>query len=287
MGIDLKKEIKLSDLIRRKPKEASATETASVLEDAPADAPKPERASLMRRGRSKASQEPKVEKAPKAPKVKAAKAPRHDRETLHDVPLMRAFNLLPKEDPREARSARPRAAQLVLAIVGVILVAGFGAAYTVMSATVEDKRTTRDEVRAQVEALRQQIAASGQEEIDPALVSEKNLRTYALASALSGRVAWDRLLREVSLVTPEDVWLAGLAAIPAETADAVAGESALTVSGYTHGQEGVARMLARLAVVPELSAVQLVSSASSLIGDTEVVQFSISAVVKLSGGASA
>ena len=287
MGIDLKKEIKLSDLIRRKPKEASATETASVLEDAPADAPKPERASLMRRGRSKASQEPKVEKAPKAPKVKAAKAPRHDRETLHDVPLMRAFNLLPKEDPRDARSARPRAAQLVLAIVGVILVAGFGAAYTVMSATVEDKRTTRDEVRAQLEALRQQIAASGQEEIDPALVSEKNLRTYALASALSGRVAWDRLLREVSLVTPEDVWLSGLAAVPAETADVAAGESLLTVSGYTHGQEGVARMLARLAVVPELSAVQLVSSASSLIGDTEVVQFSISAVVKLSGGASA
>jgi len=284
MGIDLKKEIKLSDLVKRKHKAASPEETASSLEAAPTDGPKPDLMSLMRRARSSAPQEPKAEKAPKA---KGAKAPRHDHEAQHELPLMRAFNLLPREDPREARSVRPRAPQLVLAIVGIILIAGSGAAYTVMSATVEDKRTTRDEVRAQVEALRQQIAASGQEEIDPALVSEKNLRTYALASALSGRVAWDRLLREVSLVTPEDVWLSGLAAIPAETADAVAGESSLTVNGYTHGQEGVARMLARLAVVPELSAVQLVSSASSLIGDTEVVQFSISAGVKLPGGASA
>ena len=285
MGIDLKKEIKLSDLVKRKHKAASPEETASSLEAAPTDGPKPDLMSLMRRARSSAPQEPKAEKAPKA---KGAKAPRHDHEAQHELPLMRAFNLLPREDPREARSVRPRAPQLVLAIVGIILIAGSGAAYTVMSATLEEKRTTRDDLRAQVEALRQAIAASGQEEqIDPALVSEKNLRTYSLALALSGRVAWDRLLREVSLVTPEDVWLSGLAAIPAETADAVAGESSLTVNGYTHGQEGVARMLARLAVVPELSSVQLVSSASSLIGDTEVVQFSISAGVKLPGGASA
>jgi len=39
--------------------------------------------------------------------------------------------------------------------------------------------------------------------------------------------------------------------------------------------------------VPELSSVQLVSSASTLIGDIEVVQFSMSALVKLAGGASA
>jgi len=290
MGIDLKKEIKLSDLFKRKPKEAAPVAEAASVEDAAlVDDPKPGRASLMRRGRPKADKapkEPKAEKAPKAPKVRAEKTPRHDHQP-HHAPLMRAFNLLPKDDPREARSVRPRAPQLVLAIVGVVLVAGLGAAYTVVSATVDDKRTTRDALRAEVEALRQEALASGQvEQVDPALVSEKNLRTYALASALSGRVAWDRLLREVSLVTPEDVWLSGLAAAPAES-DAAAGQSALTVNGYTHGQEGVARMLARLAVVPELSAVQLVSSASTLIGDIEVVQFSISALVKLPGGDSA
>jgi len=93
MGIDLKKEIKLSDLFKRK-----------------------------------GPTEPRAEKAPKAPRAKAPKVPRHDHEPSHDVPLMRAFNLLPKEDPREARSARPRAAQIVLAFVGVVLVAGLGAA---------------------------------------------------------------------------------------------------------------------------------------------------------------
>jgi len=251
MGIDLKKEIKLSDLFKRK-----------------------------------GPTEPRAEKAPKAPRAKAPKVPRHDHEPSHDVPLMRAFNLLPKEDPREARSARPRAAQIVLAFVGVVLVAGLGAAYTVMSAAVDDKRSTRDALRAEVEALREQAAGSGEEQVVPALVSEKNLRTYALASALSGRVAWDRLLREVSLITPEDVWLSGLAAMPSES-NTAAGQSALTVNGYTHGHEGVARMLARLAVVPELSSVQLVLSASSLIGDTEVVQFSIAALVKPPGGGSA
>lgn len=288
MGIDLKKEIKLSNPLKRKPKEEAPVVSAAPVEGAAAvDAPKAGRTSLLQRDRSKAPKGPRIkaEKTPKPVKLKGEKAARRDHhQPLDGVPLMRAFNLLPRDDPREVRRARPRAAQLVLAIVGLVLVAGLGAAYTVVSATVDEKRATRDELIARVEALRQQEIAAGVEQVEPGLVSEKNLRTYALASALSSRVAWDRLLREVSLVTPEDVWLSGMTAIPA---DSVAAQTLLTVNGYTHGQEGVARVLARLAVVPELSSVQLVSSASSLIGDTEVFQFSISALVKLPGGGAA
>ena len=44
------------------------------------------------------------------------------------------------------------------------------------------------------------------------LASERQARITALSAALSHRVAWDRVLREISLVLPDDVWLTQLAA---------------------------------------------------------------------------
>lgn len=271
--MDLKKEIKLSDLLKRAPKEPKVVVEAAAPEaEVPAAEPKAKRLSLS------------AGRAPKAPKVKREKAfaAGRDGAATPEIPLMRAFNLLPKQDGRDARHARPRA-QLVLAVVGVLLLAGVGGAYVVTGAGVSDKRGTRDVLQTQLETLQAQAAKAGRLP-DPALASEKNLRTYALESALSGRIAWDRLLREVSLVLPEDVWLTGLASTPPETAvdpSAPPVPSTVIVSGYARAQDGVAHMLSRLALVPELSSVQLVSSQTTLIGETEVFQFQISALVKL------
>ena len=278
--MDLKKEIKLSDLFKRAPKEPKVVVEAAAPEAAaPAAEPKAKRLSLS------------AGRAPKAPKVtreKASSAAR-DGSTTSEIPLMRAFNLLPREDARDLRHARPKA-HLVLAVVGALLFAGVGGAYVVMSGGVSDKRSTRDVLRTQLQALQAEAAKAGPKLPDPALASEKNLRTYALESALSGRVAWDRLLREVSLVLPEDVWLTGLSSTPPAAAiDPTAPPipSTVTVSGYARAQDGVAHMLSRLALVPELSSVQLVSSQIALIGETEVFQFQISALVKLPEGGAA
>jgi Fimbrial assembly protein (PilN) len=64
-------------------------------------------------------------------------------------------------------------------------------------------------------------------------------------------------------------------------------ESTFTIEGYTKSQESVARLLARLSVLPGLSTVDLESSVATEIGPakTDVFQFVIRTVVKpVSGG---
>ena len=54
----------------------------------------------------------------------------------------------------------------------------------------------------------------------------------------------------------------------------------MTFAGYTYSQEGVARLLGRLAVVPALQNVKLVSSTQTTVGDQTVISFSIEADVR-------
>jgi len=54
----------------------------------------------------------------------------------------------------------------------------------------------------------------------------------------------------------------------------------MTFAGFTYSQEGVARLLSRLAVVPSLQNVQLVSSTETAVSGQTVVSFSIEADVR-------
>jgi hypothetical protein len=105
-----------------------------------------------------------------------------------------------------------------------------------------------------------------------ALPQERQTRVTALAAALGQRVAWDRLLREVSQVVPSDVWLVtlnaqspALAPVDAVAAATIGGQlpQGFTVTGCTYSQDSVARFLARLSVVPDLSSMTLGKSESS------------------------
>ena len=106
-------------------------------------------------------------------------------------------------------------------------------------------------------------------------------------------MAWDRILREISLILPDDVWLTSLsatspaaAAAAAQGSPAAAALSSFVLSGATYSQPSVARLLARLTVVPDLANVALESSATQSIGEKKVVQFTIRATVKADGGTS-
>ena len=90
-----------------------------------------------------------------------------------------------------------------------------------------------------------------------------------LGTALGNRIAWDRVLREVSLVLPEDVWLETMstngpdpaaAATPPPPGQALSPGGAFSITGYTYSHDGVARLLARLSVIPHLEDVKLGSS---------------------------
>jgi Tfp pilus assembly protein PilN len=120
------------------------------------------------------------------------------------------------------------------------------------------------------------------------LVGQQKQRFDALASALSRRVAWDRVLRELAIVLPDDVWLTSLnaksPASPASAAPATptapgAAPTGFVINGYTYSQNGVARLLSRLSVLPDLHNVQLQTSSLSKVGAQQIVQFTILADV--------
>lgn len=196
---------------------------------------------------------------------------------------MRAVNLLPRDEPRKSFEATRGvvfgavgAAALVTALLLSMTTSAGGA--------VDDKQAELDGLRAQVAA----IPAAPMEDTSKqdALAAEKGARVGALSAALTSRVAWDRLLRQVSLVLPEDVWLTNLAASTPSSADpAAAAASGFTLTGSTYSQNGVARFLSRLSVIPDLEHVRLQSSQSALVAERELVQFTILADVRRPGDA--
>jgi Fimbrial assembly protein (PilN) len=277
--MDLNKEIKLSNLFRRR--KGAAAEDAPA-EEKPPQEPKERKSFSFSLGR----QEPK---APKAKATQARSAP-----PPPAVPLMRAFDLMPKEVTRE-KGSRVGLAKIAVALLGLVLVAGLAAAYLSAGAGVMSKQGEVDDLRAQLAELEvpSEEPASG----SPALAGEGQARTTALSSALAVRIAWDRVLREVSLVLPEDVWLTQLSAstpsatqggpapAPAATTG-TASPNSLSAVGFADSQESVARFLSRLESIPELTSVQLQSSTRTD-GDTgRAYSFTVLAGVDPLGAAS-
>ena len=222
---------------------------------------------------------------------------------------MRAVNLLPR-DEAQRRAPKLNAPLLACGLLPLVVVAGIAGVSSMESGKVADKRS---ELAAVESVLARTPAPVPIDPANTALASEKNERIAAVSDALGRRVAFARVLRELSLVLPEDVWLttlsanspdadasaAATAAAPAATAPsgeaAPAGtspapgsappagpsaDSPFVVEGFTYSQEGVARLLSRLAVVPHLANVQLASSVSRPAGKRSVVQFLITADIR-------
>lgn len=190
---------------------------------------------------------------------------------------MRAVNLLPRDDAR-AKSRQTNPVLLGGVIATVAATAILAAAFLTVSAGVADKQERLDAAQAELDATPVPPPADNSAS---ALQQERSQRVVALSTALAKRVAWDRILRELSLVLPEDVWLSTLSAKAPGAPDAPAG---FTITGKTYSHDGVARLLARLAVVPHLSAVQLQhSSATQSEVGRPVVEFSIQAIIKPPG----
>ena len=291
--MDMNKEIKLSDLFRRRAK-TPGDEGAAAPEE---EKPKKERRALFsrppREKKEKAPKTPKAPKQPKEPRGRRAKAPAVEERPaveLPQIPLMRAFNLMPGEETREKKSGRAGVPQIAVALLGVLVFAGLAGGYLFTSAGVTSKQSELDDLRAQLAELEVPAEKPGEAPVDAEAVLEGRARTTALATALASRIAWDRVLREVSLVVPDDVWLTQLTASTpnaapggaAAVAPAIAAGSSpnsLTATGYATTQESVAVLLARLESIPELTSVQLLSSVR-VDGDTgRVYQFSIQAGV--------
>jgi Tfp pilus assembly protein PilN len=206
---------------------------------------------------------------------------------------VRAINLLPRDDARGGRQ-KTQWVVLVPVVLAVLLTAGLSAAFLSASGKVKDRESELASLQQALGAIPTPDAAKLRSQT--ALADDKQQRVQALSAALSRRVAWDRVLRELSLVLPDDVWLARLSAkapVPSSTAQApstpAAGASVaatqLTLDGHTYSHAAVARLLSRLAVVPDLVNVQLQQSMVTELGGAQAVHFVIAADVRKPGGA--
>ena len=198
---------------------------------------------------------------------------------------MRPVNLLPKDDPRFERR-RPANLPVLLGVaVAIVISAILAAWYLSASATATDKQAALDAARAELAAL---PVPQARPQVETTLATEKSQRVTVLSSMLATRVAWDRVLRELSLVLPDDVWLTSLSAnAPGTAAAGAAGtDGGFTITGSTYSHDGVARLLSRLGVIPYLQGVALQKSVLAEERGRRLVQFTISAVVRAPGASS-
>jgi Tfp pilus assembly protein PilN len=154
------------------------------------------------------------------------------------------------------------------------------------SAKVAKAQHKLDGLQARVQAL--PAAPAGPSAGVTQLAGEHSARVTALASAMANRVAWDRVFREFSLVVPDDVWLTTLTAhSPASTTTSTGPGGAPTqfaITGRTYSHDGVARLLSRLQVIPDLQNVTLLSSTRSEVAGQTIVEFNIAADIRTATG---
>jgi Tfp pilus assembly protein PilN len=183
-------------------------------------------------------------------------------------------------------------------VVGSLL----GAGYLLTSSKVNDKKATLQALQDELATL---PAPKVEQHPNAALVLQREQRVSALTAALQSRLAWDRILREISAVLPADVWLTALSAqspqSPAATAAPAApstttttptsGASAaplpapvpatpMSITGYTYSQDAVARLLGRIALIPDLQDVKLLQSTQTTVLSRKVYSFSIQASIR-------
>jgi len=210
---------------------------------------------------------------------------------------MRAVNLLPRQQvtrTRERTNTVALGAGIGAAVVVLVLAAGF----LLANRSENRQRDALSTARAVLAATPAHHVSAQTNAFRSSILNQREQRSLALAAAIGKRVAWDRILRRMTLVLPDDVWLTNVTgtmpleptaatAIPSATPSALpTAPTALTLQGSTYSQAGVARLLARLQVVPDLENVQLQSSTATVIGSQRIINFTIVSDIRKGRGAS-
>ena len=211
---------------------------------------------------------------------------------------MKAVNLLPKDDRRGGPAIPPALAATAIGGFTVVF-AALALLFVSAHGSVKSRSVELEQKKQELAVI--PVPAQGQLAQQDALVSDKKARVTALNAALSRRIAWDRVLREFALVLPDDVWLQTMSvtAPTSATASELVGatststsgalstaQTGFTIEGYTYSHDAVARLLTRLAVIPDLQQVQLGTSEQAKVNDRPVVHFKITANVRAPGASS-
>lgn len=178
---------------------------------------------------------------------------------------MRPVNLIPLED-RRGENAPLRTGALVYLVVGAFVAMLIGVTSlvlvgnTISERKVELTQLKREDADAVAEAQRLAPYVQFQR------FSEQ--RVLTVASLADSRFDWERVMRELALILPDDVWLVKLEGSAAAGAgedsggglrDSVPGP-ALTLEGCARGQEGVAAFVTTLKDIDGVTRVGVQSS---------------------------
>ncbi|MGH2693884.1 MAG: PilN domain-containing protein [Actinomycetota bacterium] len=179
--------------------------------------------------------------------------------------MMRRIELLPT---RYAERRRQRQTVGVIVGVGVVAVVLLVAWWFLLETQISDERDELAQVRAQNQQLQAQIDELARfAELD----REVRDKETALQTVMVGDVDWPRLMTELAMVVPGEVWLQNLSASAAvlEGATAVGTETAVVrispntpfgrvqFTGNSLTMPGVAKWLIRLASVRQFEAIWL------------------------------
>jgi Tfp pilus assembly protein PilN len=189
---------------------------------------------------------------------------------------MRAVNLLPKDSARGRGFGGQNLPALVGGGMGFLVVASLAGGYLSASSKVSAAQSA-------LTAAQKQLASTPKPPATPtnttptvpqptAAAAQEQPRLQAVSAILSQRIAYDRILREFSAVLPSDVWILSVAM----TQPVNGATDGFTISGTTYSYDSVARMLARMNLIPDLTGVQL----TSVSGGGKLVQFGIGASIK-------
>jgi Tfp pilus assembly protein PilN len=184
---------------------------------------------------------------------------------------MRPVNLIPPEERRGDRApARTGLLPYVLVAALVAVLVGIAAA-VLTDNQISDRKTEIASLEAQ-EADAQARADALQPYADLASTSQR--RSSTIASLAQSRFDWDRVLRELALVIPDDVWLTQLSGTvspdvtidraPDVTIRAQAAGPALSIVGCGGSHEAVAEFLQALRDIDGVTRVGIVSDERSV-----------------------
>lgn len=180
---------------------------------------------------------------------------------------MRPVNLIPSDERRDKRPVRT--GPIAYLLVGAL---ALGLAAVTMVVLTNNKIADR---KAEIAGLEQREAAASARAAQLAPFAEfsslEGERLATIKSLANSRFDWERVLRELALVIPSDVWLTDLrGAVNSQVSGSTDTASAsgappidapsLSLSGCATGQEAVARFLSALRDIDGITRVGLTSS---------------------------
>ena len=180
---------------------------------------------------------------------------------------MRAVNLIPVEE-RRGESAPTRTGALVYIVVGALLAAFAGVTMMVLASNAINDRKAEisrlETEEAQARARAESLASYAQ------FRQVRDARVSTVTSLADSRFDWERVMHELSLVLPDDVWLTEMTGTVRpdvnvdEAADVALRDSAagpaLEIIGCAPGQEAVGGFISALRDIDGVTRVGILRS---------------------------